>query len=35
VLQSLGDQFDLKSQLPYIVAQMEANKQNIIEDMRL
>lgn len=35
VLQALGDQFDLKSQLPYIIAQMEANKQNIVEDMRL
>jgi hypothetical protein len=31
----LGDQFDLKSQLPYIIQQVEANKQNIIEDMRL
>jgi len=35
VLQALGDQFDLKSQMPYIIAQMEANKQNIAEDMRL
>jgi uncharacterized protein YbjQ (UPF0145 family) len=35
VLQALGDQFDLKSQLPYIIQQVEANKQNIIEDMRL
>jgi len=35
VLQALGDQFDLKSQLPYIIAQMESNKQNIMEDMRL
>lgn len=35
VLFSLGDQFDLKSQLPYILKQMEDNKQNIIEDMRL
>jgi len=35
VLQALGDQFDMKSQLPYIIEQMEANKQNIIEDMRL
>jgi len=35
VLQALGDQFDLKAQLPYIVKQLEANKQNIIEDMRL
>jgi len=35
VVQALGDQFDLKAQLPYIVAQVEANKQNIAEDMRL
>jgi uncharacterized protein YbjQ (UPF0145 family) len=35
VMQALGDQFDLKAQLPYIIAQMEANKQNIAEDMRL
>ena len=35
VLLALGDQFDLKAQLPYIIAQMEANKQDIIEDMRL
>lgn len=35
VLQALGDQFDLKAQLPYIIAQMEANKAKIVEDMRL
>lgn len=35
VLQTLGDQFDLKAQLPYIVRQMEQNKQAIMEDMRL
>lgn len=35
VLQSLGDQFDLKSQLPYIIAQVETNKHAIMEDMRL
>jgi hypothetical protein len=35
VLLSLGDQFDLKAQLPYIINQMEENKENIIEDMRL
>jgi hypothetical protein len=35
VLQALGDQFDLKSQLPYIIGQMEANKTKIMEDMRL
>jgi len=35
VLQALGDQFDLRSQLPYIIKEMEANKQAIMEDMRL
>ncbi|HSX30528.1 MAG TPA: hypothetical protein VLE99_01290 [Candidatus Saccharimonadales bacterium] len=35
VLQALGDQFDLQAQLPYIIKQMEANKQAIMEDMRL
>lgn len=35
VLQALGEQFDLKAQLPYIIAQVEKNKQNIMEDMRL
>lgn len=35
VLQALGDQFDLKAQLPYIIHQMETEKQNILEDMRL
>jgi uncharacterized protein YbjQ (UPF0145 family) len=35
VVQALGDQFDIKAQLPYIVAQMEANKKDIMEDMRL
>lgn len=35
ILQTLGDQFDLKSQMPYIVSQMEANKQKIVDDMRL
>lgn len=35
LLASLGERFDLKSQLPYIIAEMEANKQNIVEDMRL
>ena len=35
VLQALGDQFDLKSQLPFILKQMEANKKDIMEDMRL
>lgn len=35
VLQALGNQFDLKSQLPFIIKEMEANKQAIMEDMRL
>jgi len=35
VLEALGDQFDLKQQLPYIIEQMEANKQAMMEDMRL
>jgi uncharacterized protein YbjQ (UPF0145 family) len=34
VLQALGDQFDMKTQLPFIIKQMESNKQAIIEDMR-
>jgi uncharacterized protein YbjQ (UPF0145 family) len=35
VLLALGDQFDLKAQLPYIIHQMEQNKASIMEDMRL
>ena len=35
VLQALGDQFDMKTQLPYIIEQMDANKENIIKDMSL
>jgi hypothetical protein len=35
VLQALGDQFDLKAQMPYIIGQMQANKDKIAEDMRL
>jgi hypothetical protein len=35
IMQALGDQFNLKEQLPYIIAQMEENKQAIIEDMKL
>lgn len=34
LLEALGDQLDLKAQLPYIISQMEANKDQIIEDMR-
>jgi hypothetical protein len=32
---ALGDQFDLRSQLPYIIEQMDANKEAIIKDMKL
>ncbi len=35
VLLALGDQLDLKAQLPFIVKQMEADKERIAEDMRL
>jgi hypothetical protein len=35
VLQALGNQFDLKSQLPNIIKEMEANKEAIMKDMRL
>lgn len=35
LLQALGNHFDLKSQLPYIIKEMEANKKAIMEDMRL
>jgi hypothetical protein len=35
ILQTLGDLIDLKSQMPYIISQMEENKQKIMEDMRL
>jgi hypothetical protein len=34
LLEALGEQLDLKAQLPYIISQMEANKDQIIEDMR-
>lgn len=35
LLGALGDQFDLKSQVPAIIKQMEANKQAMVEDMKL
>lgn len=35
VLQSLGEQFDMKAQLPYIMAQMEEHKKEMMEDMLL
>lgn len=35
LLDALGDQFDLKAQVPAIIKQMEANKQAIVDDMKL
>lgn len=35
LLGALGDQFDLKAQLPSIIQQMSANKQAIVDDMKL
>lgn len=35
LLDALGDQYDLKAQLPSIIKQMEANKDAIMEDMKL
>lgn len=35
LLGALGDQFDLKAQLPAIIKQMEENKQTIADDMKL
>jgi hypothetical protein len=35
LLGALGDQYDLKAQLPSIIKQMEANKDVIVEDMKL
>ena len=32
---ALGDQYDLKAQLPAIIKQMEENKQAIVDDMKL
>jgi len=33
LLQALGDQFDMKAQLPSIIKELEANKQAIVDDM--
>ncbi len=33
--EALGEQFDLKTQLPFIITQMEANKRAMLEDMKL
>lgn len=35
IMQTLGELIDLKSQMPYIISQMEKNKQKIMDDMRL
>lgn len=35
LLEALGDQYDLKAQLPAIIQQMEANKQAMADDMKL
>lgn len=35
LLGALGDKFDLKAQLPLIIQQMEENKQDIVDDMKL
>ena len=35
LLGALSDQFDLKAQLPSIIQQMEQNKQEIMDDMKL
>lgn len=35
LLGALGDQYDLKAQLPSIIQQMEANKQAMVDDMKL
>ena len=35
LLGAIGDQYDLKAQLPSIIQQLEANKQAIMDDMKL
>jgi hypothetical protein len=35
LLGALGDQYDMKAQLPLIIKQMEANKQAMMDDMKL
>lgn len=35
LLEAMGDQYDMKAQLPMIIKQMEANKQAIADDMKL
>ena len=35
LLGALGDQYDVKAQLPSIIKQLEDNKQVIVDDMKL
>ena len=35
VLGALGEQFDLKAQLPSIIKQMQANKDAMVDDLKL
>lgn len=35
VTEAIGDQYDVKSQLPSIMKQLEANKQDIVDDLKL
>lgn len=35
LIEALGDQYDLKEQVPAIIKQMEENKQAIVDDMKL
>jgi hypothetical protein len=35
LLETLGQQFDLRAQMPYILSQMELNKADMVEDLRL
>lgn len=35
LLEALGDKYDMKAQLPSILEQLEANKQAIVDDMKL
>jgi len=35
LLGALGDQYDLKAQLPAIIKQMDENKKAIVDDMQL
>lgn len=35
LLSALGEQFDVKAQLPSIIKQMDANKQELMDDMKL